>query len=400
MLVVKTLNDAEKIIEEHFGEIRVETEWIAMEDSLDRILAEDLKSNEAIPAFNRSCMDGYAVVASDTFGASDSIPVILTVKGKVDMGTSPDFSVEEGTCAYVPTGGFIPEGADGIVMIEYIEDYGDGTIGVIKATSPGKHFVYRGDDVKEGEVVLKKGTRIGSKEIGILADLGIAKVPVKRKPVVGIMSTGDELVPCCAEIKPGQIRDVNAPMMMASVKKCGCEVKFMGIMSDNYADLYEGIKESIHKCDMLLISGGTSVGEKDLTSRIIGELGVVFIHGLAVKPGKPTIVGSIDGKPVFGMPGHPVAAFFIFHLLARKLLYSFLEFQVQPTLWEGRLSCAVSSNHGREEYIAVTREEDIVVPMISKSGLIATLKNAEGFIVVGRDCEGYAQGERVIVELF
>lgn len=400
MLIVKTLDEARIIIEESFEKLSLMTEWVVLEESLGRVIAEDITSEETIPAFTRSCMDGYAVVASETFGACESIPVILKKKGSVAMGTQPDFSIEEGTCAYVPTGGAIPHGADGIVMIEYTEDYGDGTIGVYKATAPGKHFVYRGDDVKEGTIVLKKGSMIGIKEIGILADLGIHQVPVKKKPVIGIFSTGDELVNCCEKPVIGQIRDVNAPMLIAAAKSCGCEVIHFGILKDNYETMLKEMKESIHHCNILLISGGTSVGEKDLTAMIIEELGEILIHGLAVKPGKPTIVGKIDQKPVFGMPGHPVATFLIFQLLTKPLIHAWMDTTHQRNLCESKLRCAISSNQGREEYIAVKKVGDEVMPIISKSGLIATLMNTDGFLRIERDCEGYSKGDRVLVELF
>lgn len=400
MLTVKTLEEAEKIVQESCSKIHMGEELLVIHDVNGRMLAQDICSKENVPSFHRSSVDGYALIAKDTFGASDAVPAILDQIGKVEMGVKPLVSIKQGTCAYVPTGGQIPDGADAMVMLEYTEDYEDGTIGVLKSCAPGGHFVYCGDDMKEGAVALTKGTKIGPKEIGVLAALGVWEVPVKKIPTVGIISTGDELVPCSEIPKEGQVRDVNAPMLAATVQKMGCKVKQYGIIKDEYEKLKETIEKAVEECDMLLLSGGTSVGEKDVTSKIIEELGTLLIHGIALKPGKPTIFGKIKDKPVFGMPGHPVAAFFVFYLLTRKLICEMKEESYAVRKMEAKLTCAVSSNQGREECIGVTLKNGYAEPIIGKSGLISTLIHADGYIRIARDCEGIGKGENVIVNLF
>lgn len=413
MLNVKTLFEVEQMIVNHFGKINIEIECVCIQDALHRVLANDIVAKEYVPDFNRSTVDGYAVVSKDVFGCTESIPAILDMVGKVAMGSAPTYSIKEGQCAYVPTGGQIPTGADAMVMIEYAEDYLDGTIGINKPSAPGQHLIYRGDDVKEGDIILKSGQYIKEIEIGIMAALGISKIFVRKRPIVGIISTGDELIPYDGLIKQGQIRDINTPIFIAALKKLGCEVFSYGIVTDQYNLLMEVVSKAILECDVLLLSGGTSVGEKDITPIVIDELGSLLVHGIAVKPGKPTILGEIMGKPVFGLPGHPVAAYLMFHLLVKKLLYRMQGLTYTNKCIKASLAFAIPSNHGREEYVAVKIKkvdgeviEDhldinlIATPIIGKSGLITTLANADGFVCVERNCEGLSKGAIVTVNLF
>lgn len=429
MLNVKTLEETERIISEIFNDIRTDKEYIHLSDAFDRTIAEDIISDEDVPGFNRSTVDGYAVISSDVFGCSESIPALLNNIGKVSMGQPPDFALSQGQCAYVPTGGQIPDNADAMVMLEYTEKYYDNLIGIIKASSPGQNIIFLGDDVKKKELFLKKDHLIRSKEIGALAALGIDYVAVNKRPVVGVISTGDELVRFDEKVISGKIRDVNSEMICSLVNSSKSEAINYGIVKDQYCELKEIIMDAAEKCDVVIITGGTSVGEKDESCKILSERGEVFIHGIAIKPGKPTIVGKINNKPVFCLPGHPVAAYFIYYLIVAKMLYKMQGLDFDFISRYAVLNSNLPSNNGREECVAVkiidsaeNINEDaqdrkklnfgdirfdnrerinlICMPIIGKSGLITKLINADGFIRVARNCEGYSKGEIVVVNLF
>ena len=400
MLNVITLENAKKLLFSRFNShIWVETAQLSA--CAGRVLAEAVVSKEHVPDFSRSTVDGYAVHAEDTFGCSESIPALLKLKGEVLMGQPAGISLGAGECAYVPTGGEIPEGADAMVMLEYAEDFGGGQIGIQKPSAPGAHIIFRGDDVTPSKIVLPAGHRLLPKDVGALAALGAASVFVLKKPKVAILSTGDEIVPPeTAPLKAGQMRDVNSPMLAAAVAAAGGKPIEMGIVPDAPEALRTAIKEAVEHADMVLISGGSSVGAKDAAARVLSEMGELLFHGLALKPGKPTMAADIGGKPVLGLLGHPVAAYFIFHLLVRPLLCAMQGAELKNLSITAACAEAIPSNHGREECVPVRLEGKTAVPIMSKSGLITTLSGADGFIRIPRDAEGVSQGERVEVNLF
>lgn len=400
MLTVKTLDEANKLLAEHFTGRFAQSEHVPLADVLGRVLAEDIVSREFVPGFTRSSVDGYAVVASDTFGCSESIPALLNIKGEVAMGDTPGFSISAGECAYVPTGGEVPSGADAMVMIEHAEDFKDSTIAIYRPAAPGQNMVFKGDDVKQGDLLYRRGYKLRHKDIGALAALGYAGVNVCRLPRVAIISTGDELINHGEAPRGAQIRDVNGPMLAACVKATGGKPLEVGIIKDDKALLLAAVESACEAADMVLISGGSSVGAKDATSETIGALGKLLLHGLAVKPGKPTIAGEVLGKPTIGLPGHPVAAFFIFRLLVRPLIMQMLGLEHFERTAKCTLERAIPSNHGREEYIPVRLKSGIAVPIMGKSGLITTLSNADGYIKIPRNCEGLSAGETVTVFLW
>lgn len=400
MLKVRTSGEAELLLRERFT-AHTESESAALGAALGRTLSEDVLSREYVPDFDRSTVDGYAVRAADTFGCSEALPAVLRLEGEVLMGKSAAVKVNPGGCVYVPTGGQLPEGADAMVMLEYTEDFGDGTIAIQKPAAPGNHLIFRGDDVRPEQTVFRRGYKLLPKDVGALAAMGMGSVSVFRRPRVAIISTGDELVsPETEELSMGQIRDVNGPMLAAAVAASGGEPIYLGIILDDEAVLKETVSRAIESCDIVLLSGGSSVGAKDAAERVLSELGEILFHGLALKPGKPTIAADIGGKPVFGLPGHPVAAYFIYCLFVRPLICSMMD--RAPDDRSVRASCgtAVPSNHGREECVAVRLEEGKAVPIMNKSGLITTLSGADGFIRIPRDTEGIAAGEEVTVYLF
>lgn len=400
MLTVKPLSEAISIARAHFGTLRTASEVVPIEQALLRALAEDIRSSEFIPGFDRSTVDGYAVKSTDVFGCSDTIPALLMLAGVVEMGQHAGFSIAQGQCAGVPTGGEVPAGADTMVMLEHTEDLGGGQIAIYKPSAPGTNMIMRGEDTKPGQVLLPAGRRINAADSGTLAALGITTVPVMRSPRVAIISTGDELVPTGEKPGAGQIRDVNAPMLYNAVREAGGTPQILGIIRDQEEEVTAAVKAAVAQHDMLILSGGTSVGEKDAMPRVINNLGEMLVHGLAIKPGKPTLFGQIAGKPVFGLPGNPVAAFFIFYHLVRPILFSMQGATVTDSRVTLPVSRSVPSNHGREEIVPVMIHEGRVEPVPSKSGLITTLACTDGFIRIPRELEGLKQGDLVEVTLF
>ena len=400
MLNVKTVAEVNALVAERFGGLRMPAEQIPLTEALGRITAQDVLSQEYVPNFTRATVDGYAVIASDVFGCTDAIPALLTQAGESRMGEPSSLSLQKGQCAYVPTGAELPANADAMVMLENAEDFGGGTIAVNKPVAPGANLIFRGDDLKPGQTVIPAGAILAAAEIGTLAAMGLPNITVAHKPLAAIISTGDELVPAGQPLAGGQIRDVNAPMLVAAVRQCGGEARIIGIIKDNQSAIHSAVENAIPDCDLLLLSGGTSVGVKDAMPAVISALGELLVHGVAAKPGKPTILGIIRGKPVFGLPGNPVAAYFMFHMLVRPLLYSMLGAQPAERKLTLPLTRAVSSNHGREEFVPVAIQENGARPIAAKSGLISTLACAQGFIRIARDCEGLPQGEPVEVILF
>jgi len=397
MLNVIPTADALSLVLEKFGGKKGQVEPVGLDQALGRYLGADIVAQEDVPAFDRSTVDGFAVRSADLRGCSDSIPAILQKVGDSVMGRSYEIPLAPDTCVYVPTGGAIPPNADAMVMLEFTEDLGGEQFAFYKPVAPGANLILRGEDLQQGEAILKSGKELGVADIGTLAALGKTEVPVFSRPVVGIISTGDELVPPGESLQPGQIRDINSDMLKAAVEQRNGFAISKGIVEDDFDALKNACIELISRVDILLVSGGTSVGEKDNMPRIMVDLGEMFIHGLAVKPGKPTIIGEIEGKAVFGLPGNPVAAFFIFDSLVKPLLIAMQGGKAQIEQVEARLTRAVSSNHGREEFILVRLEGSEAEPVPSKSGLISTVSRANAYFIIPRDQEGLPKGALVQV---
>ena len=400
MLEVVDLDEARAIVEERFTQIEGASERVPLSQAAGRMIAEDVVAQEGVPPFDRSTVDGFAVVASDTFGSSDALPALLSLVGEIDMGAVPAVACTPGSCVRIPTGGQVPDGADAVVMLEHCEEYGDGTVGVARAVAPGENVVFKNDDVKPGEVLVAKGTKLMPHHVGTLASLGQASCTVVGRMHVGIISTGDEIVAVDALPVASQMRDVNAPVLAAAVESCGAAPVCFPIVPDDFDALLATMEEALATCDMVLVSGGSSAGEKDNTARVLSTLGEMLFHGIAVKPGKPTMCADVSGKAVFGLPGHPVAAYFMFLELVRPLL----ECDVRSVSVKARLSAGVPSNHGRCELVAVRLEQAAdgvtAIPVRGKSGLISQLAGADGYFAVQRNQEGLAAGAEVDVRLF
>ena len=394
MLSVKTPEEVLALVKSEFAPV-AEGEVVCLSDAMGRTLAEDIAATEFVPDFDRSTVDGYAVSARDTFGCTDAIPAILPLQGEVLMGEGAGFTLRKECCVAVPTGGAVPEGADSVVMLEYTEDYGDGTMGILKPVAPGQNMIFRGDDVCPGKVILKKGRVLSSQDIGALAAIGRVQVPVVKKLTVGVISTGDELVEPGCKPGPGQVRDVNSPMLEAMLRAFGAEVINYGIVIDDEELLSRKVTQAVAECDAVLLSGGSSVGVKDAACRIIESMGSLLLHGIAIKPGKPTILGKAGARPLVGLPGHPVAAYFITRLFVLPLLSRLMGRRQETYTTTAKLTESVSANHGRAQYHCCRLErkdgELYAYPIRGKSGLITTLAGADGYFCIPRDCEGLPQ---------
>ena len=401
MLQVKTPEEVLALIRREFVPFEGRTETIPFTSATGRVLAEDITAEEYVPDFDRSTVDGYACRAADTFGCSEAIPAILTLAGEVLMGQGADFTLPRDTCVYVPTGGAIPKGADCAVMIEYTEDFGDGTVGIMKPGAPGMNMIFRGDDVSPGKVILQAGRVLTPQDIGALAAVGKTQVPVVKKLRVGVISTGDELVPPEETPGPGQVRDVNSPLLCALLTEFGAEPVYYGIVVDNEPLLREKVETALRECDAVILSGGSSVGVKDAANRIIESLGVLLLHGIAIKPGKPTILGKAGNKPLIGLPGHPVAACMVAQLFVLPLLARLGGRRQERYTVAAELTESVGANHGRAQVNACRLERAegrlLAHPIRSKAGLITQLAGADGFFVIERDCEGLPKGAAVQV---
>ena len=400
MLYVKTPEDVLALIKEEFSPLG-QGETVSLSAAMGRILAEDIAAGEYVPNFDRSTVDGFAVRARDTFGCTDAIPAILPLQQTVQMGQGADFSLNAEACVAVPTGGAVPKGADSVVMLEYTEDYGDGTIGISRPVAPGENMIFRGDDVFPGKVILQKGRVLSSADIGALAAIGCVRVPVVKKLTVGVISTGDELVPPEVQPCPGQIRDVNSPMLEAMLTAFGCHVINYGIVIDDEALLTQKVRQAAAECDAVLLSGGSSVGVKDAACRIIESMGRLLLHGIAIKPGKPTILGKAGPKPLVGLPGHPVAAYFITKLFVLPLLGRLSGRDMTAFTVTAKVTESISANHGRAQYHCcrlTPRDGEVwAEPIRGKSGLITTLAGADGYFCIDRDCEGLPKNAEIQV---
>lgn len=403
MLSVMTPDEALGLIGREFSPLERETERVGLRHAVGRVLAEDIRAAEYVPDFDRSTVDGYAVRASDAFGCSDSLPAVLELAGSIKMGGRAEAVLGEGECFKIPTGGEVPAGADCCVMLEYAEDYGDGTVGISKPGAPGMNMIFRGDDVFPGKTILSKGRTLSAQDVGALAAVGVTDVPVLRRIRVGIISSGDELVAPESRPKPGQMRDVNAPMLCAMFEQFGARCECCGICPDDEQALEALVRRALGECDALIMSGGSSVGEKDASVRVIESVGKLLLHGVAMKPGKPTILGRAGDKPILGLPGHPVAAYFTARIFALPLIARLEGRPLKSCTVRARLTESVNANDGRAQYICARLErrdgELFARPVRTKSGLITNLAGADGYFCIERDCEGLPQGAAVDVTI-
>ncbi|MHC4472154.1 MAG: molybdopterin molybdotransferase MoeA [Planctomycetota bacterium] len=387
------------------GFAEVGAERVPLAAGNGRVLAADVVSEVDLPGFRRSTMDGFAVCASSTFGASDSAPALLTIVGSVEMGASAEVSVAPGQAARILTGGMVPTGADAVVMVEHTEPIDETTIEVTRAVAPQQNVIEPADDVARDDTLLARGTRLRAQELGLLAALGAIEIEVYARPVVAVISTGDEVVPIEVRPDPGQIRDVNSYTLCALVERAGGAPRPLGIVRDDFDTLLATCRTALADADTVLLSGGSSVGTRDLTLTVIEALpdSRVCLHGVAIKPGKPTILADVGGKAFWGLPGHVASAMVVFHVLVRRQLERIAGARPErEILVPARLDRNVASVHGRRDFLRVRLEDRdgrlTAVPVLGKSGLIRTMVEADGIVEIDRDVEGLVKGAEVLVE--
>ncbi len=387
------------------------SETISLDQCLGRVLAADLISPEDLPLTDRSSMDGYAVRAADVFGAGEGNPAYLECSGDVAVSEFPNFKIEPGHCARIPTGGCLPEGADGVVMVEHAQEMGPGTVEVRKSLAPGENVMLKGEDAAKGKVALSAGTRIRIQEAGLLAALGVTELEACVRPRAGILSTGDEVQPVDSEPVPGKVRDVNSHTVRCMVEAAGGVAGFYGIVPDDLESLLLVLKKALAENDVVFLSGGSSVGTRDLTIQAIESLpdSRILAHGVSISPGKPTILARVGNRTVMGLPGQTASAQVVMLVLGQPLLRFIgrdsraFDPLIRPVR-RAVLARNLASKQGREDYVRVALEQGegslpLAHPVLGKSGLMRTLVRSHGLVTVPETSEGLYSGSEVDVWL-
>jgi len=387
------------------------TERVFLRQAYRRVLAADVVAPEDLPEFDKSTVDGYAVRAADTAAAAASggRPASLKIVGEVEMGRPPEFAIRPGEAARIPTGGMLPEGADAVIMLEDTLLRERSAVEATRRSAPGENVIRRAEDVSRGAVVLRRGTRLRPQDVGLLAGIGVVEVEVFLQPRVAVLATGDEIIPPDRRPTTGEVRDINTYTISALVQQEGGIPHVYEIVPDDRSRLLGALEAARAASDLVLVSGGSSVGQKDAVAWAINAMGSpgVIVHGVNIKPGKPTILGVVDGTPVVGLPGHPVSGMVIFDVFVRDVLRG-LAGRTPPRdlgrIVRARMGRRVPSAGGREDHVRVFLEERDgalwAIPQLGKSGIITTMTRADGLVVVPPERDGLAEGDDVAVELF
>ncbi|MFO7751107.1 MAG: molybdopterin molybdotransferase MoeA [Desulfobacteraceae bacterium] len=384
------------------------TETVPVSDCCRRILAQRVTAGEDIPGFRRSTMDGYAVAAGSTYGASEANPAWLSMAGAIAMGDVPDFVLEPGQAAKISTGGMLPGGADAVAMVEHAEMVGSDALEVYKSVAPMQHVVEKGEDFSKGQELLTPGTVIRPQEAGLAAALGYSTLTVYQRPRIGILSTGDEVVPVNETPAPGRIRDINTYTLAGLVREAGAEPVLYGIVQDNEESLFAAVEKGIAETEMLLISGGSSVGARDFTVDVFSSLDrtELLVHGISISPGKPTILANSMGKPVWGLPGHVVSAMVVFRIAVLpflKKIQGCRDVMESTIRIPAVLTRNIASAQGRRDFVRVRlfKQENrtLAEPVLGKSGLIRTMVHADGLLEITENLEGMEKDDPVEIIL-
>ena len=388
----------------------VGAEDLELMDAVGQVLAQDLAAGEDVPSFTRASMDGYAVRAGDSFGATPGLPQYLAIRGSVSMGKEPQGVVGPGEAWRIATGGMLPKGATAVVMVEYTNEMPDGTLEVRRPVAPGENVMQPGEDVRAQDPLFPAGQRLRPQDIGLLAALGVTRVRVHQKPRVAVLSSGDEIVPITQKPPMGRVRDANAFLVAAQVTAGGGIPLLKGIVPDDQATLHAALAEALEGADLVLISGGSSVGARDLSLNAIQDLpgAEILVHGVAIRPGKPAILADIGGKPLLGLPGHPASAAVVMQVLGKPLLHHLAGLAENPSPWGGAVQARLSRNlagaTGREDFVRVRlRQEPDTLwaePVLGASGLLSPLVKSDGLVVIPLGVEGLFKGDPVTVQLF
>lgn len=402
---VMSVDEVKNILVNNFKDLKIETEKVTILDCYERVLSKDIVSQINVPEFNRSTVDGYAIKSKDSHGCSDCMPTFLDVVGEVNMGEAVNIDIKNGQCIYVPTGGMLPKSADSVIMIEHVEKLDETTIAIHKPVSTGENVVYKGDDIKKNQVVLKKGKKITSQDIGVLAALGAYDIEVYKPLKFTVISTGDEIIDLDESLEFGKIRDINGYAICSLIKKLGGTIVKKSIVKDNYELLKEAVSNGIKNSDIVLLSGGSSVGTRDYTHDVINsfEGQGVLVHGIALKPGKPTIIGECENKAVIGLPGHPVSAIIVFKIFIKYLAKQILDISENTYKVDAIIDTNLHSSPGKKTYQMVTLEEInnkyYATPVFGKSSMITLLSKSCGYVIIDEYCEGLYKEQEVKVHL-
>ncbi|MDD2510267.1 MAG: molybdopterin molybdotransferase MoeA [Syntrophomonas sp.] len=398
-LKVVSFQEARQKIKEYFP--RQEKERVFLTEAQRRVLASDVQSPEDLPAFHRTVVDGYALLAEDTFGSSESLPAYLDYVGEVKMGQEAGLSLQKGQCCWIPTGGMLPAGSNAAVMVEYTEKLGEDTVLVYRPVGPWENIMQKGEDIRKEEVIFPAGSFLRAQDIGLLASLGITELTVLQPWRVGLISTGDEIVPIEETPTIGKVRDVNSHALAAAIKDCGAIPHNYPLVMDDFMVFKNAVELGLRENDLLIMSGGSSVGLMDVTLDVLLSFpgAEMLFHGIAVKPGKPTLAVKIGDKMVIGLPGHPVSALMMFHIICAPALSPY-----PPLSIDARLELNLSSQAGRDDFVPVELHEEkgekLALPLLGKSGLMNILSRASGFIHIPYEKQGLVKGENTRVYLF
>ncbi len=401
-LKIKECDEAQDIIKDLFDKYcNAQSEEINCEDAYGRVLYNDVYSRMDFPPFDKALKDGFAILSEDSYGACEESPNTLEIIDFLEAGSITDKKVEKGKCVEISTGAAIPEGANAVVMVEYSEKF-DDKVNLLTTATPSQDIAKKGSDIEEGNLILKKGDVLNPGKIGVLLSQGFKTIEVFKKPTVGVISSGNEIMMQGEELPFGKIYDVNGNMIKNDAVSCGSDAKFLGVVRDDYDQVKEKIQESLKDVDILLCSGGTSAGLGDVIKHVMDELGEVYIHGISVQPGKPTIVGVIDEKLVIGLPGNPVSALMIFNAFVAPPLTrcAGIENDFEQKVIRGVMTRRIHSPVGRMQYQLVKVNGSKIQPIFKDSGAIFSLSSADGYVKVEKSVELLDEGEEVEVYLF
>lgn len=375
------------------------TEKVPVENALGRVLAAGVNAEIDVPHFAKAAMDGYAVKASDTFGASESSPLKLRVIGHVTPGVIFDKALEPGECIEISTGAPMPEGADATLMVEYTDKEGDEIL-AYKTVAPGDNFINKASDISAGSELLSAGTGLSARHLGSLVAAGVSEVEVTRMPVFTLMSTGNEIIAPGTPLEPGRIYNINSTTLGQSIRGFGCEVIDMGVVKDTPEAVRNAIADALERADVVVLSGGSSLGRGDVVPEIMGEFGKVLFHGIAVKPGKPTALAVAGSKLIFGLPGYPTSALSNYYILIEPLLERMTGRKVRKNYISAKMDRKVLSTTGRYQFLPVKIEDGKAIPVMKGSSAITTLATADGFVEIEENVEVMEKDSEVTVRLF
>lgn len=404
-----SVDEARDLLRAHLSPSSEKSDEVELENGLGRILARPVTSTENLPPHPRSVMDGFAVKSTDTFGASESMPCYLQISGNVEMGKMPQGEVKSGSCFRIATGGFLPAGADAVVMLEHTVPVDDTMVEVVKGVGAGTNLIGTGEDIRVDEMALDAGHLLRPQDLGLLAGLGLPKVHVYPRVRVGILSTGDEIIPHTEQLSPGRIRDINSITLAGLVEQCGGTPNLYGIVSDSKDIFFPAMERAVKENDIVIFSGGSSVGIRDLGEQAVEALGPpgILVHGVALKPGKPVLIGLSGKTPVFGLPGHPVSAMVCFELFVQPAISRLSGNSERNTRWSSvsaKLGRNINSAAGRKDIVRVRlHQEDETLtadPVMGKSGAISTLSGADGYFIIDEESQGVTRDTIVEVYLY